>query len=188
MWLYPPHKGSYDDNCQWPMNVPFRCIKTFCLLIHGSSKVLLTMECISNRCIFYHFTNFISELAALVGLGMVMVMEYMVHWKTKCLQQHICCILFYPHSCRDWRALIELRNKRKSSIRTLVNFILLFIWVICVVGRLKDELNTNIELIPHLMQWEQDDNCNMKWLIQDNLNWIIFIVIIVIGFLQKLYF
>ena len=83
----------------------------------------------------------------------------------------------------DWA-----QNKRKSSIRTLVNFTLLLIWVVCVVGRLKDELNTNIELISHLMQWEQDDNCNMKWLIQDNLNCIIFIVIIVIGFLRKLYF
>ena len=78
--------------------------------------------------------------------------------------------------------------KRKPSIRTLVNFILLFIWVIYIVRRLTNELITNIELITHLMQWEQDDYCNIKGSIQDNLHCIIFIVMIVIGFLQKFYF
>ena len=189
MWLYPPHKGSYDDNCQWPMNIPFRCIKTFCLLIHGSSKVLLTMECISNRRTFYHFKNLI--LTALVGLVLTLLNAWCSERQHAC--NNVCCILFSPHSCRDWRALIEHRKKtywwkRKPSIRTLVNFILLFIWVIYIAGRLTNELITNIELITHLMQWEQDDYCNIKGSIQDNLHCIIFIVMIVIGFLQKFYF
>ena len=148
MWLSPPHKGSYDDNCQWPMNIPFRCIKLFVcwsmdlLKFFDYGMYLKQMHLLSFHKLHFRISCFGWSWNG-HGHGIHGALKNKMFATTYMLHTILPSLLLRLKGF-DWA-----QNKRKSSIRTLVNFTLLLIWVVCVVGRLKDELNTNIELIPH---------------------------------------